>query len=240
MRQVPQILIIGSGRLARHWQHYHSLLEIPFSQWDRQQDPHLLSKKISQASHVYLCISDIALQPFYSLNLQGHEHCQVVHFSGAFYNPEILGAHPLMTFGPELYDKTHYQKIHFTLDRKNDLVHLSDLLPGFNNTFSFINPNDEAKKNYHAQCVMSGNFPHLLWGNSWAHLKSLGIPFSAYIHYLQTNLDNFTQNPETSLTGPLVRGDRATIKAHLENLNPEEQNIYQAFLKFYESQKGGL
>lgn len=235
MRQVPpNILIIGSGRLALHWLRYYELLNHSVLHWDRGQDPHALAKKISQATHVYLCISDSALTGFYNQHLAGHDHCQVVHFSGALFNEQIIGAHPLMSFTHAMYDLEFYKQIHFTVDRD---INLNKCLPFFENSFSYISPSNKAA--YHAHCVMSGNFPHLLWNNSLAAFKKLNIPEQAYFHYLKANLNNFFNSPEGSLTGPLVRKDQVTIENNLKSLSLAETELYQAFVKFYSSQKDG-
>lgn len=235
MRQVPtNILIIGSGRLAQHWLRYYELLSQSVLHWDRSQDPHALAKKISQATHVYLCLSDGALSGFYNQYLAGHDHCKVIHFSGALYHEQMIGAHPLMTFTHEMYDLDFYQQIHFTIDRD---IHLNLCLPLLTNSFSYISPLHKAS--YHAHCVMSGNFPHLLWNNSLRMFKNLNIPEQAYFHYLKTNLKNFFNSPQTSLTGPLVRNDQTTIENNLKSLSPAEADLYQAFVKFYSSKKDG-
>lgn len=241
MRQVPlKILIIGSGRLAKHWLHYHNEVQadinistkFKISQWDRTQDPHQLSQKIQASDLVYLCIADSTLTSFYSQFCEGFDHCLFVHFSGNYYHEKIIGAHPLMTFTSEVYPLDKYQMIHFVLDHQ---IVFSKILPAFNNTHSFIS--SELKSMYHSQCVMSGNFPHLLWKSSWLQLKSMNVPFQSYIKYLQANLDNFALNPEDSLTGPLVRNDECTIAKHLTVLNSDEKNLYKSFLDFYKNKK---
>jgi hypothetical protein len=79
---------------------------------------------------------------------------------------------------------------------------------------------------------MAGNFAQILWqavGNEFE--ENLNLPKEILMPYLLQNTQNFVNNPETSATGPLQRGDFATIKKHLNSLqNNPLLEIYQAFL----------
>jgi len=219
-------LLIGSGRVARHIAHYFHLLNISFQSWDRSQDPHALARKVSAASHVLLAISDGALEGFYRQHLAGHDKT-VVHFSGARHIEGMISAHPLMTFGPELYDLEFYKKIHFTL---TGVSSLNEALPGLPNPFSVITP--EQKPLYHAYCVLGGNFVTLLAGKMLSGFAELNIPQEAAAVYLQKVIGNTLAHPGNALTGPLVRKDTETVQANLTALaNDPYLEIYQAFLK---------
>lgn len=221
-------LIIGSGRVARHLGHYLHLQNINFESWDRSQDPHALARKVAKASHVLLAISDSALESFYRQRLAGHD-VTVVHFSGALHFDDMISAHPLMTFGPELYDLQFYQKIHFTLTGTSLL---DKALPGLKNPFSILPA--EKKSLYHAYCVAGGNFVSLLMGEMLKGLSDLNIPPQAGAVYLEKVFTNTMNNPQSALTGPLVRKDATTVQKNLHALegNPLKP-IYEAFLKTY-------
>lgn len=221
-------LLIGSGRVARHLAHYFQLLNINYHSWDRSQDPHALARKVAQASHVLVAISDSALEGFYRQHLAGHD-ITAVHFSGALHIDGMIAAHPLMTFGPELYDLDSYKKIHFAL---TGAPSLHEALPGLNNSFSIISP--EQKALYHAYCVVGGNFVTLLITEMLKGLSSLDIPPSAGTVYLEKVFANTLQHPQGAATGPLIRKDAATVEKNLHalkstNLTP----IYEAFVKTY-------
>ncbi|MCL2474267.1 MAG: DUF2520 domain-containing protein, partial [Alphaproteobacteria bacterium] len=89
---------------------------------------------------------------------------------------------------------------------------------------------------YHALCVMSGNFPNILWNSCLNVFKSLNIPQEAAFLYLQKTLENFCKDPKNSLTGPLVRNDKDTIDKNLTALSPNMRDVYKAFVKFYFNQ----
>lgn len=221
-------LLIGSGRVARHLSHYFQLLNISYSSWDRSQDPHALRRKISEATHILLAISDSSIEPFYRQHLAGHDKT-LVQFSGAHHFQGMITAHPLMTFGPELYDLEFYKKIHFTLTGAESL---NSAMPGLPNPSSMIEP--EQKALYHAYCVLGGNFVTMLTSKMLTGFADLKIPPEAARVYLEKVLSNTITNPHSSLTGPLVRRDVETVQANLQALkNDPYHEIYQAFLKTY-------
>lgn len=221
-------LLIGSGRVARHFGHYLHLLNLNYASWDRSQDPHALARKVSEATHVLVAISDSSLESFYRQRLEGHEKT-IVQFSGAHHIEGMTTAHPLMTFGPELYNLEFYQKIHFTLTGAESLA---KILPGLPNSFSIISP--EQKALYHAHCVLGGNFVTLLITKMLSGFAELGIPAEAAKVYLEKVLNNTLSDPTKALTGPLVRKDAETVRANLAALtNDPYLGIYEAFLKTY-------
>lgn len=221
---MAKFLIVGAGKLAKHLNHYLSLLELSPLQWDRSQDPHLLRTKISESSHILLAISDSALENFYRKNLAGLDKT-VVHFSGALAFPEMIAAHPLMTFGPELYERELYFRIHFIL---TGATRLEEALPGLPNASSVLAA--EHKAFYHALCVLGGNFPVVLWEKMLTGFDQLGISHESARVYLETVLHNTLHSPTTALTGPLARRDKTTVIKNIEALeNDPFQKIYFDF-----------
>jgi hypothetical protein len=128
MRQVPRYLIIGNGRVARHFQHYFSLLNLSFDNWHRSQSIEKLHQSISQATHILILINDQAIDPFCETYLQ-NTTAYPVHFSGSLVSKHALGAHPLMTFSNEIYALEDYINIPFIID--HDAPEFDQLLPGF-------------------------------------------------------------------------------------------------------------
>ncbi|MFP5520051.1 MAG: DUF2520 domain-containing protein [Bdellovibrionia bacterium] len=226
--QNVSILLIGSGRLFQHLTRYFSLLHISFDSWDRQQDPQALKTKIQKATHVLLAISDKAIDGFYNLHLAGHDKV-CIHFSGAHHHPEIIGAHPLMTFGESLYEQSFYEKIHFTLDQD---VPLAKAIPGLKNSFSTISAENKAL--YHALCVVGGNFTFALHLESLLRLKDLKIPHQAIQLYFQKNLENAMLGSWSEWTGPISRNDEVTVQKNIQSLEGTPlAPIYKEFSKQY-------
>ncbi len=231
--------ILGGGRLARHLRHYLSLLGLRCSTWARQPDPELnsypiadtaerLHATVQDASHVLLLVADDAIASL-AKRYPELRSKTLIHCSGALGIPGIAGAHPLMTFGPKLYELETYQKIPFMLDQG---LSMAELLPGLPNPHSHIAV--EQKAQYHALCVMAGNFPQILWQAISQRFNELGLADGMLEPYLRRVLDNFLANPTTALTGPLSRGDQGTISRNLQSLQSDPlQALYQSFVELH-------
>lgn len=222
------ILLIGSGRLATHLQHWNSLLEKPniLLTWDRSQDPRDLIQLLKQSNLVWLAISDSSIIPFFEKYLAVAD-LAIVHFSGALFDARLKSAHPLMSFPKTLLPKAIYQKISFAITGE-DYFH--NLMPGFPNPTFQIQSQD--KPLYHALSVVAGNFPQLLWSEVDKKMVELNIPFEAYEIYLTQVLNNFLKLREKSMTGPLSRNDQDTMaKNEMALTDTKLKSIYQLFRK---------
>ena len=235
--------IVVGGRLARHMRHYLTLSGLPVSVWSRDGMPDVnthsspnprarLEATVKPASHVLLLVSDGAIADLVSRYPFLH-HKTLVHCSGALSIPGVVGAHPLMTFGHELYALSQYQKIPFMVDQGHDF---SALLPGLCNPHFPVRLED--KPRYHALCVMAGNFSQILWQAASEGFAGMGLPPETLAPYLQQVVHNFVANnahePGAALTGPLSRGDVNTIRRNLSALSGDPlQPVYQAFVDLY-------
>lgn len=223
----PTYLLIGSGKVARHFEFYFQSLGLRHRSWSRSESTSLLDAAIDQATHVLLLISDRAIEDFYKRHLEGRGKI-VVHFSGALLVPGLMSAHPLMTFGEELYPAELYRALHFVI---NGASSLTEILPGLPNSFSVLE--DSQKARYHAMCVYGGNFTTLLLQKMIADFQTLGIPASAARLYVEQSVANVFADPEHALTGPLARRDTQTVKKNLQALSGDPaQKIYEAFLDY--------
>lgn len=231
-------LIIGNGKMARHFSHYLSLLDVPFENISRhRQSESEFKTQIKNADRIFLAISDSAIIPFVEKFYEPNKIW--IHFSGALSHPQVFGCHPLMSFSETLYPLEDYHKIHFVITHttssqfkpEGDTLKLSDLMPFLPNSFSVLS--EEEKSLYHAYCVIAGNFPIILWSLVNTKFKNWNIPGSALDHYLQINLNNFKNLKDHSLTGPLQRKDLLTISKNITSLNKElpMQELYKAFVK---------
>jgi predicted short-subunit dehydrogenase-like oxidoreductase (DUF2520 family) len=230
MRQVPHYLIIGDGRVARHFRHYFSLLSIPFSAWHRGQSADLLPPLAQQASHILILINDSAIEDFIRDYLQDATALKI-HFSGALVTDAAFGAHPLMTFNTGLYTLEKYRAISFVVE--DSAPDFAALLPHLPNPHVRLVAAFKAK--YHALCVLSGNFSCLLWQKLFTSFESeFGIPAATGYPYLQQQCENLISDYKTALTGPLVRGDTATLEKNLQALQGDAfAPIYQEFVELY-------
>jgi len=232
--QVPAYLIIGNGRVARHTACYFDFLGISYTQWHRGMTEEDLRAKAAAASHILVLIRDDAIADFALFHLSGFSAVKI-HFSGALVAAGIYGAHPLMTFGPELYTRDKYQSIPFIIE--DDAPDFAALLPGLPNTHARIKKSDKAK--YHALCAMAGNFSCLLWQKLMdSFAQDFGLPPEAAQAYLRQQTDNLISDYTSALTGPLVRGDGATVQKHLAALKGDPfHDVYQSFIAAYGASK---
>lgn len=219
-------LIIGSGRVARHLSHYFDLLKIAHTSWNRNQSLSEFNSKLENASVLLLAISDDALENFYKTHLATFPEKTVIHFSGALVASPMIAAHPLMTFGLELYELEFYKRIHFCVTGADSLQDLIPQLPNSSSTlFAF------EKSKYHALCVLGGNFSSLLIGKMLEEFQKLGLPESASLPYIEKIVSNTFASPAESLTGPLVRKDVLTVEKNLQALVQDPYlEIYKSFL----------
>jgi predicted short-subunit dehydrogenase-like oxidoreductase (DUF2520 family) len=235
--------IIGGGRLARHMSHYLSLLAIPCSVWARDGNCAINTRSESDsaqrlrqvtdpASHILLAVSDSGIKKVLKQYPWLHEKT-LVHCAGAFSYPGIAGAHPLMTFGPDLYTIEQYQAIPFVVERAYEFARL---LPGLPNPHYSISTEDKAR--YHALCVMAGNFSQLLWRAAADRFSDMSLPLSVLEPYLLQNVKNFVNDPGSALTGPLNRGDHQTVERNLAALDGDQlEQVYRSFVELHRMQQ---
>ena len=91
------------------------------------------------------------------------------------------------------------------------------------------------KARYHAAAVLASNFPAVLAGIAAQLMGDAGIAHadarSAVTALLRASVANLHDGePAAVLTGPIVRGDVGTVRAHLEALadDPEITAVYRA------------
>lgn len=240
MRQVPAgdavpigpLGIVGDGRLARHFQHYLSLLGRPAIVWSRRQHSSDPPQTFEPCGTVLVLVRDEAIVPFVNAWPALREK-QLVHCAGSLVTSVAQCAHPLMTFGPDLYDLATYERVPFVVEAGG--TPFNQLLPGLPNPWFAIPAAD--RPYYHALCVMAGNFSTLLWRKLFDELQDrFGIPASAAHGYLAQITASLMSDPRRALTGPLSRGDAGSIAANLSALEGDPfQQVYEAFVRAYES-----
>lgn len=233
---VPDLLLIGDGRLATHLACYFSQLGLPHAHWSRRANAEgrcpELHRMVHPRTHALLAISDAAIDLFVTTCADLRKPLRV-HFSGHLVTPLSVGVHPLFSFADTLYPREVYERIPFVLDR--GAPSLDALIPGLPNAAVFIDPEQRAR--YHALCVLAGNFTTLLWRKFFFELDAeLGIAREQALPYLES-ITRGLAGTGSPLSGPLSRGDHATIQRNLEALAGDPfEAVYRAFLAAYEGQ----
>jgi predicted short-subunit dehydrogenase-like oxidoreductase (DUF2520 family) len=91
---------------------------------------------------------------------------------------------------------------------------------------------DDRRVLYHAAAVIASNHLVALLAQAERVAAAAGVPFEAYRELVRTTVDNvFTLGPAGALTGPVKRGDWATVERHLAALDPAERPAYAAMVE---------
>ncbi len=227
----PAYLIVGNGKLAKHIKYYFNLCGISYLHWHRNSVMEF-SQIAENVLKILLLINDDSIVDFietYSNKLKSDKIW--IHCSGALTTTLAECAHPLMTFSDELYDMETYHSIPFITEEGKRSF--SELFPELGNP-SIAIPS-EKKVLYHAWCVISGNFTTILWESAFKEFEAnFGIEKKHLLPYMKRTFDNLT-TMDSSLTGPLARGDIQTIQKHKDLLkNTPYEKIYNSFCYLFE------
>ena len=80
---------------------------------------------------------------------------------------------------------------------------------------------DVDRSTYHAAAVVASNHLVALMGQVERLAGSIGVPLEAFVQLASGSLANVAATgPAAALTGPVARGDWATVGRHLEVLGP--------------------
>jgi predicted short-subunit dehydrogenase-like oxidoreductase (DUF2520 family) len=91
---------------------------------------------------------------------------------------------------------------------------------------------DALRAQYHAAAVVASNHVVALLGQVERMAQACDVPFDAFAPLVLASVENaFRLRPEQALTGPVARGDLATVQAHLETLDPGERDAYRALAR---------
>lgn len=177
---------------------------------------------------VLVCVPDSAIQRVAGAIAPGP---WLAHVSGATplaaLDPHTrrFGVHPLQTFtrgrGPEQLDGAWAAVTAVSKDAEARALWLAERL----GLRPFVIA-DADRAIYHAGAVIASNYLVTLYRCASRLLEAAGAPSEALVPLMQRTIDNGFE-----LTGPIARGDRATVEAHLKEITrrvPELEPIYRA------------
>jgi predicted short-subunit dehydrogenase-like oxidoreductase (DUF2520 family) len=209
-----QVRVIGRGRVGR----------AVYARLAAQG----LAGDASDADLVVLCVPDSAIRGAAAAVPAGP---WIAHVSGA--TPlSALGAHerrfslhPLQTFtrarGPEQLDGAWAAVTAETADANERARWLAGRLG--------LHPfdlRDDSRALYHAGAAMASNFLVTLYRAAARLVETAGAPPEVLLPLMRRTIDNGFE-----LTGPIARGDHATVDAHLAAIHgaaPDLENLYRA------------
>jgi predicted short-subunit dehydrogenase-like oxidoreductase (DUF2520 family) len=87
----------------------------------------------------------------------------------------------------------------------------------------------DRRERYHAAAAVASNHLVALAGQVERLAAAADVPFDAFLPLMRASLEAVaSMGPDAALTGPVARGDRATVTAHLDALDPSERDAYRA------------
>jgi predicted short-subunit dehydrogenase-like oxidoreductase (DUF2520 family) len=215
---VESVQVIGAGRVGS-----------AVSARLRERGVALVEDGSSRRSQlVLLCVPDSAIA---DVAAQVEPGPWIAHVSGATplaaLEPHVrrFGLHPLQTFtrarGPEQLDGA-YAAVTAETDEARvfgfDLARLLGLEP-----FELA---DDARPLYHAGAAIASNYLVTLFRAASSLFAAAGAPVDGLVPLMRRTIDNGFE-----LTGPIARGDWATVEAHVRAIReaaPELEPMYLA------------
>ena len=86
---------------------------------------------------------------------------------------------------------------------------------------------DTDRATYHAAAVVASNHLVALLGQVERLAAAASVPFEAYLELVRGSVDNVAElGPKHALTGPVARGDEATLERHRAAVDPSELELY--------------
>jgi len=197
----------------------------------------------SRATHLLIAtpdstITDVARQ----LAAAGMRGGVALHTCGAL-GPDALAPlaaggiacgllHPLQTIPNPEAGVQALPGVAFSIDGDREALKwangIVDLLDGI----ALRIPADK-KTVYHAAAVMASNYTVALMDAALELMENAGVPRDvarqALIPLVESSVANaLNESPEQALTGPIRRGDAATVSAHLSALDESHADLYRA------------
>ena len=146
--------------------------------------------------------------------------------------------HPLQSFGEPAASAARLEKAWFTIEGTDKAVFVAqELLQKTGGKYSLIRA--ESKPLYHAGACVISNFLVTLMESGLRYFEAAGMErqdiFQAVEPLIDATLANIREKgPIEALTGPIVRGDTNTVRAHLEALDaqlPAESDFYKSMAR---------
>ncbi len=141
-----------------------------------------------------------------------------------------MAIHPAMTFTGTSIDLSRLHDTPFGVTAAEEIRPVAEALVVEMGGDPIWVPED-ARAVYHAAMVIGSNYLNVLINESISLLKDAGMenPSRLLAPLLSASLDNALRFGDKALTGPIVRGDAATVGKHLAALadRPQTRSAYQ-------------
>ncbi len=203
-----------------------------------------VDETVDEADFVLLAVPDDVLRPLVS-GLAGTESWRagqlVAHTSGAHgigvLDPAAargviaLALHPVMTFADRPEDLDRLDGATFGVTAPEDLRAVAESLVVEMGGEPVWVP-ESARALYHAALTVASNHLVTLVNDSMSMLADVGVgePARLLAPLLSAALDNVLRLGDAALTGPVSRGDVATVATHVDTLGRRAPDVLPAYL----------
>lgn len=223
-----RVRIVGEGRaggsLATALRRAHWPVEV----WHHDTD---LAGAAQAVDLLVLATPDAAIEAV-AAAVDPDERTVVAHLSGSLGLTPLAGhprrgvLHPLVALPDPERGADRLVGAWFGLAEDGDplVEHVVDELHG-----RAVRIPEDGWVRYHATAVVAANHLVALMGQVERLAAGVGAPLAAYLDLARGSLDDVAAiGPAAALTGPVRRGDTATVARHLAAIPEDERNAYRA------------
>lgn len=222
------VVILGNGNVATHLYNAFSKVKITVTQINSRE-----LENIPISDVTIIAVSDDAIQQV-SQSISNRKGL-VVHTSGAVDINAIITKrkgvfYPLQSFTKN--SKIDFNSIPFCLETSNsdDYYLLEKIAKSISENSYQIN--SKQRKKLHVSAVFVNNFTNHMYKIGSDICEENNIPFKILYPLIEETAKKAQSiSPKEAQTGPAKRNDVQTMKNHLENLNLQQQKIYQLLTK---------
>jgi predicted short-subunit dehydrogenase-like oxidoreductase (DUF2520 family) len=165
--------------------------------------------------------------------IEPNDGCVVAHLSGALTldvlapHARRASLHPLVSMPDAQIGAERLRGAWMAVAGEPLARELAALLDG-----RVVEVADDDRVRYHAAAVVASNHVVALLGQVERIAATIGVPLDAYLELARGAIDNVAAlGPSGALTGPVARGDWATVAAHLDALSVQERDGYAAMVE---------
>lgn len=197
------------------------------------------SRELADKSDIlFLTVTDSAIADVWN-GLDKTDEKIVCHCSGSLSSDVFKGAdkayvcsvHPMLAFNTRNVPIEVVSHAFFTLEGgKNAIKTISGILDVCKNEYEVIGTENKAK--YHAASCFASNMVVSVCETAMRLLTECGFTYEeaekALSPLIRNNAENIAAHgTAAALTGPIERGDKATVLAHIGSLDAETARVYE-------------
>ncbi len=223
------VAILGNGNVATHlYTAFSKAANISVTQFNSRKLSTIPSSDVT-----IIAVSDDAIQQVSKVikNRNG----LIVHTSGAVDINAIAGNRKGVFYPLQSFTKNaiiNFNEIPFCLEtsKKDDFNLLENVAKSIGKKIYQVD--SEQRKKLHVAAVFVNNFTNHMYTIANDICEKNKIPFEILYPLIEETAKKIQSiSPKDAQTGPAKRNDVQTIQNHLENLNLQQQKIYQLLTK---------